>query len=139
MLSATPRRPVDAVRGVRRTLKLTEDRHWLTPAVREDRLLWLRDVESRLISAHNVHVLLETLRETDPEVVYLANLVGLGGLGLVSCLDYLGIPWVWQLGDRIPVDLCTRAAASCRARRATRGQCRTLHRGQRTTLAIARG
>jgi glycogen synthase len=108
VLAATPRRPVDRKPGVRRTLKLTEDRHWLHTAVKtEDALSLLRDVESRLISVHNVQALLDALQELAPDVVYAANLVGIGGLGLLACLDYLGVPWVWQLGDRIPVDLCT--------------------------------
>ncbi len=36
-----------------------------------------------------------------------ATLVGLGGLGLMACLQYLGVPWVWQLGDMVPNILCS--------------------------------
>ena len=25
----------------------------------------------------------------------------------MACLQYLGVPWVWQLGDRIPFDVCS--------------------------------
>jgi glycosyltransferase involved in cell wall biosynthesis len=35
------------------------------------------------------------------------NLVGLGGLGLVGSLKLLKTPWVWQLGDSIPMELCS--------------------------------
>lgn len=108
VLSGTPRRPLPEAKGVDRCLKLTEDRHWVTQSgSREDALLLQRDIESRLISAHNVHKLIETSRNFRPDVVYLCNVVGLGGLGLLACLQHLGIPWVWQLGDRIPLDLCS--------------------------------
>ena len=26
----------------------------------------------------------------------------------MACLQYLGVPWVWQLGDRVPNYLCSR-------------------------------
>ena len=33
---------------------------------------------------------------------------GVGGLGLMACLQYLGIPWVWHLMDDVPAQLCRR-------------------------------
>jgi glycosyltransferase involved in cell wall biosynthesis len=61
---------------------------------------------SRYVSAHNVYALAAVLDEFRPDVVYAHNLVGLGGLGLLACLQFLGVPWVWQLGDCLPVRLC---------------------------------
>ena len=65
------------------------------------------EVESRFISAFNVHILLKHLRAFAPDVVYLNNLVGIGGLGLLGCLQHLKVPWVWQLGDAVPYHLCS--------------------------------
>jgi glycosyltransferase involved in cell wall biosynthesis len=47
------------------------------------------------------------LRAFQPDVVYLWNLLGIGGLGLVACLRHLGIPWVWHLMDAVPTFLCS--------------------------------
>ncbi len=69
--------------------------------------LCLRHAAANLVQAFNVHVLLEVLTEFEPEMVYLWNLVGLGGLGLLACLHHQGVPWVWHLMDRVPRDLCT--------------------------------
>jgi glycosyltransferase involved in cell wall biosynthesis len=54
-----------------------------------------------------VNILLKHLRAFAPDVVYLNNLVGLGGLGLLGCLQHLAVPWVWQLGDAVPYHLCS--------------------------------
>lgn len=108
VLTSSPRLPVPVAPGVHRTLKLTEDRYWVSPPdAPEDALLLQRDIESRLINAHNVHSLIDMIQRFAPEVVYVCNLVGIGGLGLMACLQYLGVPWVWQLGDRIPFDVCS--------------------------------
>ena len=66
----------------------------------------LRDAESRFVNAYNVHVLTAALEEFEPDVVYVCNLIGLGGLALIACLQYLKVPWVWQLGDNVPGILC---------------------------------
>jgi glycosyltransferase involved in cell wall biosynthesis len=66
----------------------------------------LRDVRSRQVNAFNVHVLITMLEEFDPDVVYVCNLIGLGGLALIACLQSLKVPWVWQLGDNVPGILC---------------------------------
>lgn len=70
----------------------------------------VRDAKAVWANAHNVYVLIDALKRFDPDVVYLWNLFGLGGLGLVGCLQYLAVPWVWYLGDCVPLMLCRRGA-----------------------------
>jgi glycogen(starch) synthase len=64
------------------------------------------ELESNLINPDNVYVLLEVLREFSPDVCYLWNLVAVGGAGIVGALEYVGMPWVWHLGDSVPAMLC---------------------------------
>jgi glycosyltransferase involved in cell wall biosynthesis len=66
----------------------------------------LQQGASHRISAHNVHVLLEELHAFRPDVVFLHMLLGLGAFGLLACLQHLRVPWVWQLGDDVPVKMC---------------------------------
>ena len=106
VLTSAPRMPVPSVPHVLRRLRYTNvhDVAWmkqLPPVCRN-----LAYVESSFISAHNVHGLLAALQSLAPDVVYLHNLLGIGGLGLVACLHHLRVPWVWQLGDAVPRLLC---------------------------------
>ncbi|HEX6506348.1 MAG TPA: glycosyltransferase family 4 protein [Chloroflexota bacterium] len=64
------------------------------------------EFEANLLNVENVFLLLEVLRDWEPDVCYLWNLVALGGLGLIAALEYLGVPWVWHLGDAVPALLC---------------------------------
>jgi glycogen synthase len=41
-----------------------------------------------------------------PDVAYLWNLIGIGGLGVLGLLRHRRIPWVWHLMDSIPRQLC---------------------------------
>lgn len=72
------------------------------PATRSN--FW--ELEANLIDAGNVHALLTELQRFRPDVCYLWNLIGLGGLALVGALEYLGLPWVWHLGYPVPAYLC---------------------------------
>jgi glycosyltransferase involved in cell wall biosynthesis len=107
VLTAAPRQPIaDDAPHVRRHFRLADEwnenvmgpfpvQHLLTHA------------HSRFIDAHNVYVLVRELEAFAPDVVYLGNLVGVGGLGLVGCLHHLSVPWAWQLGDCTPARLCS--------------------------------
>jgi glycogen synthase len=106
VLTSAPRVPVAPEDHIQRALQLTDvynpylqSRHHLVT-------LGLQHASACFVNAFNVHALLETLDSFEPEVVYVWNLVGLGGLGLMACLHYLGVPWVWHLMDRTPRDLC---------------------------------
>lgn len=65
------------------------------------------DVDGNWFSAHNVHTLIQEVESFQPDVVYTWMILGVGGLGLMGCLQYLKVPWVWQLGDEVPVQLCS--------------------------------
>src|SRR5579884_470760 len=66
----------------------------------------LAEVATNFVCPENVYSLLREIDELEPDVAYLWNLVGLGGLGLVSGLAYRGLPWVWHLEDAVPRFLC---------------------------------
>ena len=69
------------------------------------------------VHAGNVRVLAETLEDVEPDVVYLWNLFGIGGLGLLGCLSHAGFPWVWHLMDAVPLFLCSVSAPDRAAER----------------------
>lgn len=64
------------------------------------------ELESNLLDSGNVYALISVLEEFRPDVCYLCNLVSIGGAGLVGALEYLGVPWLWHLGDAVPAQLC---------------------------------
>jgi len=107
VLTSVPRAPCPVQSHVSRTFKLAKSFE-LSVILRSSamaRAMW--DAESNLVSAFNVHVLTTALANFEPDVVYLWNLVGLGGLGLLGCLRHVGMPWVWYLGDCVPRMLCS--------------------------------
>jgi len=110
VLTSTPREPVASAPDVVRTLQLSDvwntylcDYRRSAPAT-----LHRLNVESRFVNAHNVHALTALLEEFQPDVAYVCNLIGVGGLGIMGCLQYLKVPWVWQLGDRVPYYMCCK-------------------------------
>jgi glycosyltransferase involved in cell wall biosynthesis len=61
---------------------------------------------ARTVNPANARALVEAIDEFQPDVAYLWNLLGLGGLGILALLEHQGTPWVWHLMDRIPRELC---------------------------------
>jgi glycosyltransferase involved in cell wall biosynthesis len=59
----------------------------------------------KVSQAANTRTMLAAIRRFAPDRVYLFNLVGLGGMGLLAALRVAGVPWVWHLMDRVPVDM----------------------------------
>ena len=109
VLTAAPRLPLSSPcpSHVHRRFQLIEDRYWVEPeGGRDDIFAFLRDIGSHFVNAHNVHILTAALEEFRPDVVYLNNLVGLGGLALLATLQHLEVPWAWHLGDIVPHELC---------------------------------
>lgn len=107
VLTSSPRTPCPTQGHVSRLLELTNcyDPFSVSHCQPHTRQLW--DARANLVCAHNVQVLNSVCEEFQPDVVYLWNLVGLGGLGLVACLQHVGMPWVWYLGDCVPRLLCS--------------------------------
>ena len=107
VLPSVPRRPAaDDPAHLRRAFALADE--WDDGAMGGHAVNHLMiHSASRFVSAFNVHVLAAELADFAPDVVYLHSLIGLGGLGLVACLAHLNAPWVWQLGDCLPVLLCS--------------------------------
>ena len=105
VLTSVPRQPVPKVDHVLRRLRLTDE--W-NPNVLGDYAVnhLTTHAHSRFVDAHNVYTLTRAIEAWPPDVAYLTNLVGVGGLGLVATLEHLNIPWVWQLGDCAPALLC---------------------------------
>lgn len=107
VLTASGRSFVPPQEGVRRGFTITDiwNQHAMNrrpPVVQR-----LMDVQSRLINSANVHVLADTVARFRPDVAYVHNLTGLGGLGLMATLNHLGVPWAWQLGDAVPSYCCS--------------------------------
>jgi glycosyltransferase involved in cell wall biosynthesis len=107
VLTSAPRCPVPSETHVARRFHLNSVYDWLWLQKVDVKQRYLCGVESHFINAHNIHALLTALEDFEPEVVYLHNLVGLGGLALLGCLRHLRVPWVWHLGDMIPRVLCS--------------------------------
>ncbi|MEO6809437.1 MAG: glycosyltransferase family 4 protein [Isosphaeraceae bacterium] len=106
VLTTAPRSPSPAEPQVRRTLRLTDV--WSHYSFQKSAPITahLTQSESHRVNAYNVHALLGELEEFQPDVVYVHMLIGIGGLALMACLHHLQVPWVWQLGDDVPVKLC---------------------------------
>ncbi|WP_169979991.1 glycosyltransferase family 4 protein [Tautonia rosea] len=107
VLTASARTFVEPQPHVRRGFAITDiwNQHAMNrrpPVVQR-----MLDVRSRLINASNVHALAETVADFRPDVAYVHNLTGLGGLGLMAALNHLGVPWAWQLGDAVPSYCCS--------------------------------
>ena len=107
VLTAAGRGFVEPQDGVRRIFSLTDIWNQYAMAKRPAAVQRLMDVQSRLINTFNVQMLSECVSTFQPDVAYVHNLTGLGGLGLMAALKHLGVPWVWQLGDSVPSYCCS--------------------------------
>lgn len=107
VLTTAARGFVESKDHVRRSLALTDiwNRHAM--ARRPGVVQRLMDVQSRIINAFNIQALADVVAGFKPDVAYVHNLTGLGGLGLMAALGHLGIPWAWQLGDSVPTYCCS--------------------------------
>ena len=106
VLTATPRKAVPTPQHVKRVFRLADVWNQYLNARMGDLALRLLFADASFVNAFNVHVMAKEITEFQPDVVYIHNIFGLGGLGLVATLEQLGVPWVWHLGDDVPTMLC---------------------------------
>lgn len=106
VLTTAPRTPCKSPPHVIRTLRLTDLWDPYTDSRSFGVTLRLKQGEAFQINAFNVHGLLQAIESFQPDVVYLWMLAGIGGLGLISALRHLRVPWVWHLMDEVPTRLC---------------------------------
>lgn len=106
VMCGAPRTPVAQKSHVLRRFRLPDVyNHYVMNNVSAlTRDIW--SAEARYVCAHNIHALTSVLDEFQPDVIYLGNIFGLGGLGIMAALDYMRYPWIWQLGDDVPLWLC---------------------------------
>lgn len=114
VLTSAPRLPVPSQPHVRRIFQLTDTYSQYIQERHHVVTLGLQHAGACYVNAFNVHALLETLADFAPEIVYVWNLVGLGGLGLMMALQQQGVPWLWHLMDQAPRELCRLPFASAR-------------------------
>lgn len=97
--------------GIRRTFETSGDLPWVRRSLHieeswDPRLIGF-DTPARLaprflVDTHNVEILRQAVESFAPDVVYLWNLVGIGGAALPIALDMRGIPWLVHLMDAMP-------------------------------------
>ena len=106
VLTGAPRTPAPREPHVRRTLGLVDI--WDEYARQRSAAvtLHLDEAASHRVNAHNVQILADAIARSRPDVVYAWHLAGVGGLGLMGCLHFLRVPWVWHLMDDVPSMLC---------------------------------
>src|SRR5262245_12386633 len=96
--SRPPASPGAATPHVHRILKMVDlyDPEYVSQLGRVDS--HREHFESNVLNAENVGRLATLVDEFCPDVAYVTNIVGLGGLAMMACLQHLRVPWVWQLG-----------------------------------------
>jgi glycosyltransferase involved in cell wall biosynthesis len=94
---------------VERGLRLTDWYTRLHRAPTTTEVERIMEVQSNVVDAANVAVLLRALETFRPDVVYLWNSAFIGGLGVVAALAHVQIPVVWHLMDAAPRSAVTLA------------------------------
>lgn len=107
VLTAAPRVPVPHDPLVLRRLRLADIYDGYSQTAARPSTVRSRALEAHTVQAFNVHALTDVLADFRPDVAYVWNTVGLGGLGLLAALQHLGVPWVMHLMDDIPRSLCS--------------------------------
>lgn len=60
---------------------------------------------SNFVNAANTRAIREEIDDFEPDVAYVWNILGLGGIGVLTLLRDAGLAWVWHLMDVIPPQL----------------------------------
>lgn len=84
------------------------DLHWHIPHKSSNVTIDQRDLHSAVCSSYsNTINVLNTLKSFRPDVVYVWNLVGIGGAAILDLLNIVRVPWVIHLMDRVPVEIAS--------------------------------
>jgi glycogen(starch) synthase len=90
--------------------------HWFQPVTIADESVRRYPLFHASISDYNnTAELLRLLRGFAPDVVYVWNLFGIGGIALLDLLNMLRVPWVMHLMDNMPHHLLAGAPAHVRS------------------------
>ena len=82
------------------------DLHWFVPHIASDQRVWERELHSSFCSSYvNTLRLLQTIRGFRPDIVYVWNVAGIGGVAMLDLLNQVKVPWAIHLMDRIPSEL----------------------------------
>ncbi len=88
---------------------------YLDPQPVDPAIKLLTDHRCMASQRDNTLVLLDRVRSFRPDVVLFFNLIGIGGLALLDLMRMSGVPWVWNLGDRVPNAMLEGTLESVRA------------------------
>jgi glycogen synthase len=92
------------------------DLNWYLPHLPGNAYIFNREVHrSHISSLANTAILHDEIGRFRPDVVYVWNMIGLGGVGLLDLLNTIRMPWVLHLMDRTPADLLHNCAPSDQA------------------------
>ncbi len=89
------------------------DLHWHIPHRIADPMMEQRDLHGSVCSSYaNTLRLLTVLREFQPDIVYVWNLIGVGLTAMLDLLNLVRVPWALHLMDRIPTDIADNVPAA---------------------------
>jgi glycogen synthase len=90
--------------------------HWFQPVVLADEATRRYPLFHASVSDYaNTTELLRLLRDFVPDIVYVWNLFGIGGIALLDLLNILHVPWVMHLMDNMPHHLLAGAPPHVRS------------------------
>lgn len=106
MTSASSCRPPDDPADNRRVLELSPIYNPARTQTGDAALAEHFQLIACAVSLPNLRAIDEAIESFQPDVAYLWNLMGLGGLGIVGLMRERELPWVWHIMDIVPRLLC---------------------------------
>jgi len=104
--SFAERQSGDSAEGVARVLELAPIYDAATTSFYESGVHQHFHFKSTMVNRDNLYTVADIVEDFEPDVAYLWNLLGIGGLGLLGLLKHRGVPWVWHIMDMVPALLC---------------------------------
>ncbi len=82
------------------------DLQWFIPHLSPEPKVQERAIHASFCTIYpNTLRLLQVVREFRPDIVYVWNVAGIGGVALLDLLNQVKVPWAIHLMDRIPAEL----------------------------------